>query len=116
MDEQYTIFTVEDPSTGEKLYIPISNEDLLTKKREEIILIISTIIEKEFDEKFKSDISFNYTKINGIKSFYRQKINELVDEIIKLSDNIEAKYDTPEMEEWKAFKRFRNTLRDNFKK
>jgi len=48
MDEQYTTFTVEDPSTGEKLYIPISNEDLLTKKREEIILIISTIIEKEF--------------------------------------------------------------------
>ena len=67
-------------------------------------------------KKFKSDISFNYTKIKDIKSFYRQKINELVDEIIKLSDNIEAKYDTPEMEEWKAFKRFRNTLRDNFKK
>ena len=53
MDEQYTIFTVEDPSTGEKLYIPISNEDLLTKKREEIILIISTIIEKEFKNKIK---------------------------------------------------------------
>jgi len=35
-------------------------------------------IEKEFEEKFKSDISFNYTKIKDIKSFYRQKIEEKI--------------------------------------
>jgi len=86
-------------------------------------------IEKEFEEKYGKSFEIksephNYIHhgvdpsfhLSDIKSFYRQKINELVDEIIKLSDNIEAKYDTPEMEEWKAFKRFRNTLRDNFKK
>ena len=85
-------------------------------------------IEKEFDELFTNPATTDMRKMNlngepyplasckDIKSFYRRKIEEIIDEIIKLSDNIEAKYDTPEMEEWKAFKRFRNTLRDNFKK
>ena len=75
-------------------------------------------IEKEFEEYLEKIIpreQWGIFRYEIVKSFYRQKINELVDEIIKLSDNIEAKYDTPEMEEWKAFKRFRNTLRDNFK-
>ena len=38
-------------------------------------------IEKEFEEKFKSDISFNYTKIKDIKSFYRQKIEAFGKEV-----------------------------------
>ena len=38
---------------------------------------------------------------------------ELREEMIKLSDDIESKYGTPDIEEWKAFKHFRNKMRDN---
>jgi hypothetical protein len=48
MENLMTTFTVEDPKTGEKLYIPISNQDLSTKTPDEIVQIISTIIEKKF--------------------------------------------------------------------
>jgi hypothetical protein len=51
MEELMTTFTVEDPETGDKLYIPISNEDLLTKTREEIVQIISAIIEETLNKK-----------------------------------------------------------------
>jgi hypothetical protein len=51
MDNLYTTFTVEDPETKDKLYIPISNEDLLTKTREEIVKIISSIIEETLNKK-----------------------------------------------------------------
>ena len=51
MDNLTTTFTVENPETGEKVYIPISNEDLLTKTREEIVQIISSIIEKTLNKK-----------------------------------------------------------------
>ena len=51
MENTYTTFTVEDPETGDKLYIPISNEDLLTKTREEIVQIISAIIEETLNKK-----------------------------------------------------------------
>ena len=40
---------------------------------------------------------------------------ELVNEVIKLSDKIELEHDTS-LEEWKAFKHFRNTLRDKYEK
>jgi hypothetical protein len=49
MENSMTTFTVEDPKTGEKLYIPILNEDLLTKTRDEIVQIISSIIEKKLE-------------------------------------------------------------------
>jgi hypothetical protein len=45
MENSMTTFTVEDPKTGKKLYIPISNEDLV-KNPDEIVQIISDIIEK----------------------------------------------------------------------
>lgn len=51
MENQYTTFTVEDPETNQKLYIPISNEDLLSKTRDEIVEIISTIIEETLNKK-----------------------------------------------------------------
>ena len=51
MENLYTTFTVEDPSSGEKVYIPISNEDLLSKTRDEIVEIISTIIEETLNKK-----------------------------------------------------------------
>jgi len=42
-----TIFTVEDPETGNKIFIPIKNELLLSLKGDKILKIISTIIEQE---------------------------------------------------------------------
>lgn len=49
MNELMTTFTVEDPATGKKLYIPISNEDLLTKTQQEIIEMIESIMKQEFN-------------------------------------------------------------------
>lgn len=46
-----TTFTAEDPKTGEKVYISISNEDLLIKTRQEIVQMISTIIEETLNKK-----------------------------------------------------------------
>ena len=51
MENKYTTFTVEDPETNQKLYIPILNEDLLSKTRDEIVEIISTIIEETLNKK-----------------------------------------------------------------
>lgn len=38
---------------------------------------------------------------------------QLIDEVIELSDKIEIE-DHTTLEEWKAFKRFRNTLRERY--
>jgi len=46
-----TIFTVEDPETGNKIFIPIKNELLLSLKGDKILKIISTIIEQELKNK-----------------------------------------------------------------
>ena len=46
-----------------------------------------------------------------IQSLLTQQRTELLEEIIKLSDKIEVEGST-KFEEWKAFKHFRNTLRD----
>jgi hypothetical protein len=42
-----TIFTVEDPETGNKIIIPMKNELILSLSKEKLVQIISTIIEKE---------------------------------------------------------------------
>ena len=40
---------------------------------------------------------------------------EAIEEMIALSDEIEVKYGTPDIQEWRAFKGFRNTMRDRLK-
>ncbi len=50
--------------------------------------------------------------INEILSQQRQ---EIINEIIELSDKIEAESGTTEFEEWRAFKGFRNQMRDKLK-
>lgn len=49
------------------------------------------------------------------KALDEQK-EEVIKEMIKLSDKIEAERETPDIQEWKAFKHFRNTMRDRLKK
>jgi hypothetical protein len=51
LENTYITFTVEDPETKDKLYIPISNVDLLTKTSQEIVQIISAIIEENLKTK-----------------------------------------------------------------
>lgn len=46
------------------------------------------------------------------KAEVEKKVEEERERCIKLSDEIESKHSTT-MEEWKAFKHFRNTLRDS---
>jgi hypothetical protein len=43
-------------------------------------------------------------------------IQSELEEIIKLSDKIELEGESTTFEEWKAFKHFRNTLRDKYLK
>ncbi len=50
-NEFSTVFTIENPETGDKVYVPISNEDLLNMTREEIVQSISTIIEQTLNKK-----------------------------------------------------------------
>ena len=45
MKEQYTTFTVTDPATNRKVYIPMSHKDLRTKTQDEILEIVQAIIE-----------------------------------------------------------------------
>ena len=49
--ETMTTFTIEDPETGKKLYIPMKNEFILSLSSEKLVQIISTIIEKELKNK-----------------------------------------------------------------
>lgn len=53
MQKEYTTFTVTDPKTKRTVYIPISNEDLLTKSQAEIQKIITAIIENTLNKKKK---------------------------------------------------------------
>lgn len=49
--ELMTTFTVEDPLTGDKIFIPIKNELILSLSSEKLVQIISTIIEQESKNK-----------------------------------------------------------------
>ena len=49
--ETMTTFTIENPETGKKLYIPMKNELILSLSREKLVQIISTIIEEELKNK-----------------------------------------------------------------
>jgi len=49
--------------------------------------------------------------VESVRTLLKQAKQEGIEEAIKLSDEIEAGKETT-MEEWKAFKCFRNTLRD----
>jgi hypothetical protein len=51
VDGLTTIFTVEDPETGNKIFIPIKNELLLSLEGDKICQIISAIIEQELKNK-----------------------------------------------------------------
>lgn len=56
MQEQHTTFTVRDPKTNRKVYIPISHKDLRTKTQDEILEIIQAIIEVTLNKKQKQII------------------------------------------------------------
>jgi len=66
-------------------------------------------------KKYSDDLTLRHLK-DGWEEIDNSEINltkkELLDEMIKLSDDIESKYETPDIEEWKAFKHFRNKMRD----
>jgi hypothetical protein len=53
MQEQHTTFTVRDPKTNRKVYIPISHKDLRTKTQDEILEIVQAIIEVTLNKKQK---------------------------------------------------------------
>jgi len=53
MQEQHTTFTVTDPKTNRKVYIPISHKDLRTKTQNEILEIVQAIIEVTLNKKQK---------------------------------------------------------------
>jgi hypothetical protein len=53
MQEQHTTFTVRDPKTNRKVYIPISHKDLRTKTQNEILEIVQAIIEVTLNKKQK---------------------------------------------------------------
>jgi len=71
-------------------------------------------------EKFWREGNYGYNHIgkNTMRDFISQELKrekeEALEEAVKLSDEIEAGKETT-FEEWKAFKRFRNTLRDRLK-
>ena len=46
-----TTFTIEDPLTGDKIFIPMKNELILSLSKEKLVQIISTIIEEELKNK-----------------------------------------------------------------
>ena len=80
--------------------------------------------EKRFDKKFVNNqsqpklsdwtITTNHARyVWDIKAFIKQEIKRVIGEVIKLSDDIEMGSDTS-LEEWKAFKHLRNTLRDKY--
>ena len=55
------------------------------------------------------DIKMNQ---NELQKMLNDCTNEILSQIIQLSDDIESEDGTPDIKEWKAFKHFRNTLRD----
>ena len=60
-------------------------------------------------------VNLNLKKLwSWIQSYTQKKVEEEIEKCIKLSDEIELKNSTT-FEEWKAFKHFRNTLRDLLK-
>lgn len=63
-------------------------------------------IDELLDRGFTSSPAFR----DGSKIIFQRTIRE----IIELSDQIEQEAEHTEFEEWKAFKRFRNTLRDKY--
>ena len=76
--------------------------------------------EEEFDKKFKDNWFVategkNDVRCEQIKSFIQELLDsqraELLEAMVVLSDKIELEGNTT-LEEWKAFKRFRNTVRD----
>ena len=85
---------------------------------------------KEFDKKFsglgaddrlwskQDDGNWYSVGCEEMKQFILTKLKEerikTLEEVIKLSDDIEFQHETT-FEEWKGFKHFRNTLRDNLK-
>lgn len=70
--------------------------------------------------KDKNNYIFTIVDFGNIKKFinkaFAQQKQDIIEEMIKLSDTIESQYETPDINEWRAFKHFRNTMRDKIKK
>lgn len=73
-------------------------------------------IGKEVPKEYHDDIEYSYgTIVKKIISLKDRQAKEEIENIVKLSDKIESENETT-LQEWKAFKRFRNTLRDKYLK
>ncbi len=78
-------------------------------------------MEKETNQAFKNLYEYLSAQmpealadLGLIKKALRQSRKDTIEEMIKLSDIIESQY-TTEFNEWRAFKGFRNTMRDKLK-
>lgn len=64
------------------------------------------------------DVIVQYGGIGEIKQFIKKELEKaeerVMKEAVELSDKIEMDTPNTEFEEWRAFKRFRNTLRDRY--
>ena len=75
---------------------------------------------KRFYEKFCEPIAedtmwhFDKAGMDEITQFILSEYQKMVSEIIKLSDDIESRHSHTEYNEWRAFKQFRNTLREKY--
>jgi hypothetical protein len=68
MEEQYTTFTVRDPKTNRKVYIPISHKDLRTKTQEDILEVITAVIEATLKKPdYLNDAIAKYEKLKQNK-------------------------------------------------
>lgn len=65
-------------------------------------------IQKEFEREWRP-----WLHRDGMEKFVNNIIDQTIDECIKLSDEIEGSFSHTEFNEWRAFKQFRNTLRDD---
>lgn len=86
---------------------------------------IQSQIEKKFIEKFcfEHDHELHWASDHGpvpwdvidfITSLLQSTISEEAKEICKIIDDIELSHKNTSMEEWKMFKRIRNTIRDKY--
>ena len=80
---------------------------------------------KEFEEKFRGNVAvdddvfqrlYEQSLFPTMKAFLSSKLSQAyqsgVEEAVRISDKIESEYSNIEFNEWRAFKGFRNALRD----
>lgn len=73
---------------------------------------------KEYEEAYRGILGDEQLKEGNswFEQFILSELQKTVNDIIKLSDDIENSHSHTEFDEWRAFKQFRNTLRDKYLK